>query len=100
MDYDASILRKNFSDVWPFLDERSRRIMAANEARSLGYGGVTKIRHACGLSRKAISKGIREISEGNYTPGRIRRQGAGRKRTTFNNPNILPDLEYFLDRQR
>jgi len=97
MENDASILQKKFSDVWPLLDERSRRIMAANEARSLGYGGITKIRHACGLSRKAISKGIKEINEGNYTPGRIRRQGAGRKRTTFNDPAILPTLECLLE---
>ena len=44
--------------------------MAANEAIGLGYGGVSLVRRACGLSRKAIAKGIREIksgdSAGNY----------------------------------
>ena len=45
------------------LDERTRRIMAANEAMSLGYGGVSLVRRACGLSRKAIAKGIREIRQ-------------------------------------
>jgi hypothetical protein len=39
--------------------------MAASEALSLGYGGVSRIRRACGLSRKAIAKGIREIATGN-----------------------------------
>ena len=75
-------LRRKFSDVWPLLDERSRRLMAASEALSLGYGGVSRIRRASGLSRKAIALGIREISEGTAVQGRIRRAGAGRKSIT------------------
>ena len=76
-------LTEKFGSVWPLLDERTRRIMAASEARALGYGGVSLVRRACGLSRKAISKGIREIEEG-FAPldGRIRRRGAGRKPLT------------------
>lgn len=78
MDALAKLTEKLHS-VWPLLDERTRRIMAANEAIGLGYGGVRMVRRACGLSRKAISKGIREIEEG-CAPleGRIRRPGAGR----------------------
>ena len=57
-------LKRKFSSVWPMLDERTRRIMAASEAIGLGYGGVSIIRRACGLSRKAISKGILEIQKG------------------------------------
>ena len=58
-----SELKRKFRAAWPHLDERTRRIMAASEALSLGYGGVSAVRRACGLSRKAISKGIREIHE-------------------------------------
>ena len=57
-------LTEKFRSVWPLLDERTRRIMAASEARAWGHGGVSMVRRACGLSRKAISKGIREIEEG------------------------------------
>jgi hypothetical protein len=79
MDSLAELSAK-FHSVWPLLDERTRRLMAANEARALGYGGVSLVRRACGLSRKAISKGIREIQEGSAPmEGRIRRPGAGRK---------------------
>ena len=53
--------------------------MAASEALSLGYGGVSRIRRASGLSRKALAKGIHEIKDGNPMSGRIRRSGAGRK---------------------
>ncbi len=71
--------------------------MAANEARSLGYGGISRIKRACGLSRKAIAKGIREISEGHAIPGRIRRWGAGRKRITVSDPEILTVLENLIE---
>jgi hypothetical protein len=43
-------------------------------------GARVIVRRACGLSRKAIAKGIREIAEGAVlVEGRIRRPGGGRK---------------------
>jgi Rhodopirellula transposase DDE domain len=71
--------------------------MAASEALSLGYGGVSRIRQACGLSRKAIAKGIREIAEGNTMSGRIRRPGAGRKSIVDCDPKLLVSLERLIE---
>lgn len=71
--------------------------MAASEARSLGYGGVSKVRRACGLSRKAIVKGMHEISGGNTMHGRIRRPGAGRKKITESDPKLLASLEHLVE---
>jgi Rhodopirellula transposase DDE domain len=90
-------LPQKFAAVWRFLDERTRRIMAANEAISLGYGGITRVRRACGLSRKAITKGIKEIKDGSFPLGRIRRTGAGRKQITASDPDILAALESLID---
>jgi hypothetical protein len=97
MKNDAISLRRKFSDLWPLLDERSRRLMAANEARVLGYGGIAKVRRACGLSRKAIAKGIREIADGSPMPGRIRRSGAGRKNIVVRDPKLLTSLERLIE---
>lgn len=97
MNKDEVSLRRKFLDVWSLLDERSRRLMAASEARSLGYGGVSKVRRASGLSRKAIVKGMREISGGNTMPGRIRRPGAGRKKITESDPKLLASLEHLVE---
>ena len=84
--------------VWPLLDERTRRIMAANEAIGLGYGGVSMVRRACGLSRKAITKGIREIQKGDCpAEGRIRRAGAGRKSLTVTDPALLEAMERLIE---
>ncbi len=64
----------------------------------LGYGGVSLVRRACGLSRKAIAKGIREIQEGAVPlEGRIRRPGAGRKPITVSDPRLLAALEKMID---
>jgi Rhodopirellula transposase DDE domain len=71
--------------------------MAATEALSLGYGGVSRIRRASGLSRKAIAKGICEIAEGNPMPGRIRRSGAGRKSIVEQDPKLLVSLERLIE---
>src|SRR5579863_505876 len=54
-------LKQKFALIWPHLDERARRMMAANEARQLGYGGVSSVSRACGLSRVTITKGMREL---------------------------------------
>ena len=95
-----SELKRKFRSAWPHLDERTRRIMAGNEAVSLGYGGVSLVRRACGLSRKAIAKGIREIQRGSRPlVGRIRRPGAGRKSITQSDPGLVQTLEALIDDQ-
>ena len=93
-------LREKFQSVWPLLDERTRRIMAASEAMALGYGGVSLVRRACGVSRKAITKGMGEIEAG-CAPGegRIRRPGAGRKRITVTDPDLVDTLESMIEDQ-
>ena len=74
--------------------------MAANEAVSLGFGGISLVHRACGLSRKAIAKGIREIQEGVVAgEGRVRRPGAGRKSITESDPHLLQALEQMIDLQ-
>jgi hypothetical protein len=90
-------LTAKFHAVWPLLDERARRLMAASEATSLGYGGVSLVSRACGLSRRAIAKGIREIDAGVALPvGRIRRPGAGRKALVASDPRLMNTLEAML----
>ena len=93
-------LKQKFHAVWPLLDERTRRVMAANEAISLGFGGIAEVHRACGLSRKAIAKGIVEIQEGKMpAKGRIRCSGAGRKTITESDPRLLEALEAMIDSQ-
>src|ERR1017187_2281113 len=97
MENEESSLRRKFSSVWLLLDERSRRLMAASEALALGYGGVSRIRRASGVSRKAIAKGIREIADGNAMPGRVRRSGTGRKNIVERDPKLFVSLDRLIE---
>ena len=91
-------LQEKLGSVWPLLDERTRRLLAANEARALGHGGVSEVSRACGLSRKAIAKGIKEIETGTaLPPGRVRQPGAGRRKITEHDPRLLGAMERLID---
>src|SRR5712691_6218636 len=91
-------LRKKFALVWRMLDERTRRLMAASEALTLPYGGVSRVHRACGLSRNVIAKGIREIQSGTVLDvGRVRRPGAGRKPITVHDPQQLTALDRLIE---
>ena len=97
MDGLAKLTTK-FQAVWPLLDERTRRLMAASEAIALGHGGVSLVGRACGLSRNVIAKGVREIHDGAVLPaGRIRRLGAGRKPLTVRDPRLVATLEALIE---
>ena len=91
-------LRAKLASLWPLLDERTRRLVAATEARAMGYGGISEVSRACGLSRKAIGRGIQEIEAGTAPPpGRVRQPGAGRKPITASDPRLLEALDRLLD---
>lgn len=91
-------LKYKFSSIWPLLDERTRRIMAASEAIALGYGGVSLVGRACGLSRKAIAHGVREIQAGHIPlASRVRRPGGGRKKITVSDPQLLAALDPLIE---
>jgi len=90
-------VKQKFALIWPHLDERARRMMAANEARQLGHGGVSKISRACGLSRVTITKGMRELRDRPLTPGRIRRPGGGRATLLRLDPDLPRRLEGLVE---
>jgi hypothetical protein len=90
-------LETKFGLIWPYLDERARRMVAASEAKQLGYGGVSKVSRACGLSRITIAKGIQELENEPTDVGRIRRPGAGRPSIIALAPNLPQVLEDLVE---
>jgi len=84
----------------PVLDERSRRHWAAAEARELGWGGVTCVAAATGLSRMTVTVGMDELSERapNEKPSaRIRRPGAGRPHLVDSDGGLWAALDALVD---
>src|SRR3989442_12303187 len=74
--------------IWPHLDERARRMIAATEARQLGYGGGSIVSRACGLSRVTITKGFDEVDDRPPPPGPGRPPRAGRPRIFRPGPGL------------
>ena len=58
---DIVAVATKFDKICSFLDERSRRMWCAVEAESFGYGGITLVHKATGLSKTTIMKGVREL---------------------------------------
>jgi Rhodopirellula transposase DDE domain len=72
-------------------------MLAANEAVHDGYGGISRISRACGLSRGTITKGIRELGEDPVAAGRIRRPGGGRHTLLVRDPKLPRVLETLVE---
>ena len=112
---DIDAIRQKYEILRTAMDERTRRLWAASEALTSGWGGISLVAKATGLSYETIRAGIREcqglsvipatpeslqepLSAPSRTQGRdrIRRLGGGRKLTEIKDPAIEPILERLL----
>lgn len=93
----ARLIKKKYKILSPHLNEKSRRLFAAVEASSIGYGGVSVVSRVTKISRRAIHVGLREINEKSDSAERIRSPGGGRKLATKNDPNLLKELESLVE---
>jgi transposase len=95
---EEAAIKRRFEQVASKLNERARRLVAASEALALGWGGISAVSRATGLSRKAISHGITELQEEEgIGEGRIRRTGGGRKTTVSKDASLREDLERLVE---
>jgi transposase len=98
MDEREKAVKQRFDLLTKELNERTRRLFAATEALLIGRGGITLVSRATGLSRKAISLGIKQLQEeASISPGRIRRVGGGRKKTVTKDLSLNEDLERLVE---
>src|SRR5260370_26224777 len=87
MDTDAQ-LAQFFAGMWPHLDEHARRLVAASKAVEVGYGGISRVSRACGLSRVTLTKGVEELKAAPLAPGPVRHEGGGQHALSSNNPRL------------
>jgi hypothetical protein len=94
-------IRRKYRALVCEMDERRRRQWAAVEARDVGWGGVSLVARATGLSRPTILAGLRELAlpakARAVAAGRIRRPGGGRRPVTTADPALLVALTTLLD---
>ena len=90
---DQEQIRERFTAIEPHLDERSRRLLAATEARAAGYGGIAAVSQATGVAPSTIARGVQDLAaEAPLAPGRVRRPGGGRKPLAEDDPTLRADL--------
>jgi hypothetical protein len=101
---DAAVIAKierKFRALHPEMDERMRRQWAAAEARELGWGGISIVSRATGVSRPTIMAGIRELDmpevDRAQAAYRIRRPGGGRPKLVDVDPELLSALEQLIE---
>ena len=92
-----SAIRSRYEAMGLRLDERERRLFAAAEARSAGYGGVSLVARATGIARSTINRGLKDLAARDSATPRIRRRGAGRPALARTDPTLLGDLDKLLE---
>ena len=86
-------IRDKYLAIFSDLDERGRRRWAAAEARSLGWGGITVVAMATGISDRTIRNGIRKLDDPDaLPPDRQRKPGAGRRSREEEEPGLIEAL--------
>jgi len=99
---DQRAIEEKYDALRDFLDERTRRLWAAAEARSLPYGGTSVVASVTGLSRTTILAGINELRDKASVSllkqgTRMRRPGGGRKSLKDRDPSLERDLELLVE---
>lgn len=91
-------LELKFNSLVGDLDERGRRRWAATEAMALGYGGITAVSLATGLSHHTIRNGINELESDNPLPSsRQRRSGGGRKPLEASQEDLVHAIDRLVE---
>jgi hypothetical protein len=91
-------IRGKYFSVLTELDERGKRRWAAVEALSLGWGGISAVAEATGISDRTIRNGITELKfRDSLDPDRQRRIGSGRLQLEVKHPKVLTALESLIE---
>jgi hypothetical protein len=104
MQEEAALLaiESRYRSLGVLMDERMRRQWAAAESRAYGWGGVRAVGSVTGMSPNTIRKGLEELAirdknpDAPVEPG-LRKAGAGRKRHTESDPQLLQALEDLVE---
>ena len=101
---DEKQVARRFALLASEMDERLRRLFAAAESLTLGYGGISMVSRATGVSRRAIDAGIKELKQARrvgksrgLAEGRVRKKGGGRKKNVVKEGTLEGDLERLVD---
>jgi len=91
-------IREKFRLMFPSFTERTQRLWCAVEARQLGWGGVSVVHEATGVSMPTIRRGIKDLEQPvDLTPTQSRLSGGGRKKLTEHHVDLPEALDALID---
>jgi transposase len=95
---DEQEIRVRYELMYPHLNERGRRLFAANEVIALGRGGLAAVYRATGLARSTILRGLDELDDEEVLdPNLIRRPGGGRREVAKTNFEAVQCLRRLVE---
>jgi hypothetical protein len=94
---DEDAIRQRWDLIGSKLDERGRRLFAAVEVRTAGWGGLAAVARITGLARSTINRGEDDLAAEALPKGRVRRAGGGRRALSECDPGLVPALERLVE---
>ena len=94
---DEDAIRYRWEAVGSQLDERGRRLFAAGEVRTAGWGGLAVVSRITGLARSTINRGEDDLDATPLPKGQVRRCGGGRKAVAATDPELVPELKRLVE---
>ena len=94
---DENAIRYRWETVGSTLDERGRRLFAAGEVRTAGWGGLAIVSRITGLAHSTINRGEDDLDAAPLAKGQVRRSGGGRKAVAENDPGLVPELKRLVE---
>ena len=92
------IISDKYNKLKSLLNEKSRRIWAATEAKSIGRGGPAMVSRAIGMSVATIHKGVKELAlDGNESDGDKSRSSGGGRKSLLENIEFKTALENLIE---
>ena len=94
---EINIIKVKYRVIKNCLSEKGRRLWAAVEANAYGWGGVTLVCKASGLSNATVHRGMRDLLNPSIHNDRVRQKGGGRKSLKEKQPGILEALDALVE---
>ena len=94
---DHAAIQRRWNRVKGSLDERGRRLFAAAEVETAGWGGLKVVAEVTGMARSTINRGADELDGEPLPKGKARRAGGGRKSVVANDPGLVLELKRLVE---
>lgn len=98
-DVERNDISKEWLVLFGMLPESQKRWYAAVKSMEIGYGGISIVSRATGLSRTTITQGTKEVTnldEAGLSQTRVRQEGGGRKSSAAKDAKLSSSIEQIL----